>query len=639
MGKSTTQKELIQYSLEEQLKKLFEGITYENDQMKVGVKKINPKEELDTLYRRYKNEIVGPEFPNEEVEDLLPYAESFNEKRFWLVDENPKVRLQNGQQLVSQDGQSFVIKAGEFLNGGVLNDGISEDRQVALERVKTKANKFVYVYRNKKIEKPNSKLYVSIEGEYAIKIFYKPFVRIYFNLLPDKDAILAWVNYLQKTFNEHRIPFQLKYPFNLKNYIYSDSGVLYVSQNHFHIVILLLNDVFEHLADLKILGESVPLFTLQLHKGIGFAEDPFFVKDSFGEHRCKLILEVLKKNNLNSDDIARKITIDKIATEIENKGYGNGFFRNPNTNYKYDFIENSIVVPLFKTFWSSKTYSNAKKASQKLFFKPEIVAKASLHIDSFYRKYNDKYFSYKDLYEEYRNRSGKYRFLALAENYAKELIEKAILDAKKSKDEYQWITYDEGTDESKRKIVFYRLVDEDEKAMIQYFLLKLAEVSKNEYYRTHALKITTKGGIIKEPAQAGDYDKLFQSLQDFIAKNPKQVEVLEKIQKTIDEIKSIKDLSGLDEKLRPLVEIIDDNFEKISLPLKNTFGNYEYCPTFNGKLKIAFIFLVISSPDNFALFINETQTWFNKNKKKVEKTIIKWKKLHEFLTQHPVADT
>lgn len=528
MGAYTTKKEQIQYFLEENLRKLFEGITYEENQMKLDEKKINPKEELNTLYIRYKNEITGFKIPNEDVEDLLPYAESFNEKRFWLIDKNPKVRLQNGQQLISQDGQSFVVKAGEYLNGGFLNEDISNDRHGALEKVSDNANKFVYVYRNKKIEKPNIKLYVSIEGEYAIKIFHKPFVRIYFNLLPDKDTILAWANYLQKTFNEHRIPFQLKYPLNLKSYIYSDSGVLYVSQNHFHIVISLLNDVFEHLSDLKILGQSVPLFTLQLGKGIGFAEDPFFVKDSFGEHRCKLILELLKKNNLSSGE-NRKAEIEKIKNELESKGYENGFFRNSNTNYQYDFEKNLIKVP---TVVESEVGTKLPKNN--------------------YKKDKEKHSSYKDLYEEYRKNLGRYRFLTLAENYAKDLIEKAIFVAEKEvytseKDGYQWITYDETTNESKKKMAFYRLVNDEEKYMIQYFLKKLSEVSKNNYYNTHASRIHIKKEAVKEPSQPSDYKKILQSLQDFINKNPKQVKVIEKVQDTINKIKDTDYLSQSDE--------------------------------------------------------------------------------------------
>lgn len=562
-------------SLLKQVEELLANFVYDGKVLTYQGKFISEKFHDDSIYERYKNEIHGFNFKDQNIEEILPFVNRFNEKRFWQIEYNDKIKLIEGQRLVSQDGQSIIAEAGEYLNGGFFREEDKIENRTPLDPDTSIVRSFVYLYRAKKIDRPKKNLYVNLEGDYAVKVANKPLIRFYFNLLPDLEGIVAWANYLQYTLDRHRIPFQLKYPLNLKNYNYSDSGVLYISQNHYPLVAQVLKEFMENLGGVSIVGKSIPLFTRKLYDGVGFAEDPFSSKDSFGEQRCKLIWKIITTNKLVLGKDSRIDTLETIVAHLKKLKYTDKFYRSPNTDYKYNF----------------DTYFNPSNIDSKTF---SYVKQAILTLEKRIDKVNDETKKY-----------DRYQFLEIAENYAKDLIEKAIWNP--TTNCYDWITYAE-TD---KKEGFYRVVEEPEKRLLKLFLQELVNVKKkNKDYYTNFLNkicVETDSLVLEEK----DYTDLFHkiSLDDDL------INIIQNIQSEIDKIDNVSDILKGSYKL---ASNVNNYYEKLKLPMKNSFGNYEYCPNFDGKLKIAWLFLIAYQPMSFKNLLELYNQWYKKQKNHIK---------------------
>jgi hypothetical protein len=86
------------------------------------------------------------------------------------------------------------------------------------------------------------------------------------------------------------VPFRFKCFIAEPQHDRSDGGVLYFPKEYFGIAAELLAEFVPGLIDR--LGESTPLFTKPVARGIGIAEDPSN-GESFGQHRCRLIAEAV----------------------------------------------------------------------------------------------------------------------------------------------------------------------------------------------------------------------------------------------------------------------------------------------------------------------------------------------------------
>ena len=112
--------------------------------------------------------------------------------------------------------------------------------------------------------------------------------RIYWNVTPEGAPKL--IHLLTTKLNDYKIPFQFKCLNHPELYVRSDAAVLYLSKKHVQIVAIILNAVIPNLE--PYLVDEIPMFTKQLHKGVGYAEDPG-KGQSFGMSRSSTIAEAL----------------------------------------------------------------------------------------------------------------------------------------------------------------------------------------------------------------------------------------------------------------------------------------------------------------------------------------------------------
>lgn len=574
----------LDIDLRQNLKNLLNGFLFDG----TNITNKDGDDFIAALKERYENKrenLSHEKHEHEQVEDIWPFAASFNEKRFWLTINNDKVKLNDGQKLVFQDGQSIIVNPGEYIKGGFLPKEIGNRDDI---------DEFVYLYRVKKIDRPKENYYVNIEGEYAIKIFEKPMIRFYFHLLPQKNRVIEWAEYIQKYLNHYRIPFQIKYPLHLNNYLSADNGVLYIAQNHFPLVAPLVHRVAIEFKDL--FHENVPLLTLKLYDGIGFAEDPFFVDDSYGEHRRSLICKIIEESFKSMTVLDSEEAIDSIMKELIKRGYKE-IYRNANTKYDYNFKEYLKYIELGYGYKDLIIFSEWE----------------------LWNKLTDIYIERKEKYNNLIDDYGRKRFYKIAENYGKDLIEKAVWNP--IANTYHWLTYDKKNGE-----YFYRITHNKEQQQLKRFLHLLAKTSEDNYYGRVAERIgntydDSESSKDDKPEDAVNLEELFEFLESD-ADQPIIV-ILSKIQEALN----TTEYSHMDkEDFQTLAKIIDRYFEKLSLPMKNSFGNYEYCPNYNGKLKIAVLFLLASSsPATLKELLQFYQAWYKKSTDEAQEILKIWK--------------
>ncbi|WP_013321440.1 T3SS effector HopA1 family protein [Gloeothece verrucosa] len=126
-------------------------------------------------------------------------------------------------------------------------------------------------------------------------------VRVYFNFSPDgAAAVMACVT---EQLNERKIPFSFKVLYNPKDYQRHDSGVLYFDKQDYQTVREILAAIYQETQ--TYFKPEIPLFTLELAKGLGLAEEPahrFSEQESFGTHRCQIIANGLLAAWYQSDN-------------------------------------------------------------------------------------------------------------------------------------------------------------------------------------------------------------------------------------------------------------------------------------------------------------------------------------------------
>ena len=84
---------------------------------------------------------------DESVEKLLPHLQEFNENKFWIISENPKIKLNTDELLVEKNSQKLIIGKGDYLKGGSFQDNYSTNNRLTVpsktSTFKLKAKKFV----------------------------------------------------------------------------------------------------------------------------------------------------------------------------------------------------------------------------------------------------------------------------------------------------------------------------------------------------------------------------------------------------------------------------------------------------------------------------------------------------------------
>ncbi|WP_420146956.1 T3SS effector HopA1 family protein [Spirosoma sp.] len=161
--------------------------------------------------------------------------------------------------------------------------------------------------------------------------------RLYFHIQPEGSIhLIEWVT---KTLNRYRIPFQFKCLNHPDLYGRSDAAVLYLQKPSVNIVLALLADALPILS--SYLHPSIPLFTRPIAAGIGFAESPPNPNESFGTSRCGLIAQgivnaVSNEQPADTFDASVQAVFDTIGLSLEHP------YRNPDAQYPYVFPDYTV---------------------------------------------------------------------------------------------------------------------------------------------------------------------------------------------------------------------------------------------------------------------------------------------------------
>jgi hypothetical protein len=111
-------------------------------------------------------------------------------------------------------------------------------------------------------------------------------IRLYWNI--SYDGAPKLISMLTSRLNRFHVPFRLKCATARSQYDRTDVAVVYLAKRFFRITADLMLDVHPEVAEF--LGDSVPLFSKRVAKGLGVAEDPG-TGESFGQSRCHRLAE------------------------------------------------------------------------------------------------------------------------------------------------------------------------------------------------------------------------------------------------------------------------------------------------------------------------------------------------------------
>jgi hypothetical protein len=131
-------------------------------------------------------------------------------------------------------------------------------------------------------------------------------VRFYWNL--DAQAAAPLMNLVTTSLNQRHIPFRLKVVDSETGYSRTDAGVLYVYRDDQEVVVELVEEIYEQLTPCP--KWRTPAFALALAPGLGFAENPLDLTESFGTARCDLLAEgILRAHERRAGNVSERLGV------------------------------------------------------------------------------------------------------------------------------------------------------------------------------------------------------------------------------------------------------------------------------------------------------------------------------------------
>jgi hypothetical protein len=235
----------------------------------------------------------------------------------WVVIDN---KDDDGISLAKKGNRTKKLLPGEFLYEHTAINKESKQKSVRFFLPKEYANEqeaFYYAYGT-----------TAIDNDENFRC------RFYFN--NSFEGNIQLVRLFTGYLNEFKIPFIFKCLVHPFYYGRSDTAVLYVNMQFVNFVFDYLNSIY--LEIMNTLGDSLPLFVYPVSRGIGFAEQPKDVNESFGSHWSKIIAAGMMKAYEESS------TKDKWPEEVlkhiqQNHGYQDlqKLYKNPMSHYSYSF--------------------------------------------------------------------------------------------------------------------------------------------------------------------------------------------------------------------------------------------------------------------------------------------------------------
>ncbi|PWK28885.1 hypothetical protein LV89_00438 [Arcicella aurantiaca] len=525
----------------------------------------------DKMYESYKKNIplLGVQ-SDEVIENVKPFFQDFNIRRFWFKDSQNKIAIKEGQTMAFQEGINIILKPGMYVDGGEAEESKKEDRY----------KEFVYVYYPQKIKLAIENFYVYTYGEYLLRNTNQPIIRFYFSLVPDVSKVRTLTNEIREYFNQRKIPFQYKTPHKLANFGRADTLVLYVAQNHYFYVIEFIISLIK--ANTDILRKEIPLFVKEIAKGVGFAEDPFFAgKDSFGEHRCALVYEAINEIAKNN----KTVSIDEIIDYIKTKGYNTEeFYRNPYTNFDYSFDkeskENVFDMRIGKIYYFP--YNRvALNCGLELMERAVWIDKNTFTWFSYNEDGGQKFYKMLDENEKLEIFSFLDKLLKIKYNRSRfpqkviRIIEEKVGDYKKNQTNYS---------ENLKELL------KESKESYQEILDSLSSIDEADVSSLFSKSKTFLQKI------AIDRTKIYSMIEDNVNEF---IDSWSSANTTSEHIHGIDIMKLSKSEVFREATRIYYKYAKPNYPITNKFTNYEYCPTSKGKLQMGIIMLFVYCPSLF----------------------------------------
>jgi hypothetical protein len=320
--------EAIAITAEKQV--LLKGTMVDVDQDDTYTKEPSGKMLFDTLHRLIYREYYIQ--PCEPLSNELPATASLKENIAALSRANTSTEgFDNGWVVVENREEEDILLAkkgnrikkllpGEFLYEQNGNNKNIKQRSVRFFLPKEYANEqeaFYYAYGT-----------TAIDNDENFRC------RFYFN--SSFEGNLQLVKLFTGYLNEFKIPFIFKCLVHTFYYGRSDTAVLYVNMQYVNFIFDYLNSIYDEIMDT--LRDSLPLFVYPVKRGIGFAEQPNDVNESFGSHWSKIIAAgIMKAFEENS---TKERWPDEVLKHIqENHGYKDlqKLYKNPSSHYPYSF--------------------------------------------------------------------------------------------------------------------------------------------------------------------------------------------------------------------------------------------------------------------------------------------------------------
>ncbi len=165
-------------------------------------------------------------------------------------------------------------------------------------------------------------------------------VRFYWNV--KRSGLTELLRLTTRCLNRFQVPFRFKCLSSATNFTRLDSAVLYVNKKFYRITAELLADV--HARALELLEAEVPLFTKELARGLGLAEDPGN-GESFGMNRCRLVAEAMWNAFLQGSE-APEARVREAVKQFENYGLNlERPYLNARSVDEYDFVPVELAQP------------------------------------------------------------------------------------------------------------------------------------------------------------------------------------------------------------------------------------------------------------------------------------------------------
>jgi hypothetical protein len=131
-------------------------------------------------------------------------------------------------------------------------------------------------------------------------------VRYYWNL--QAQAAATAMKLLTTSLNGLNIPFRFKVLADEASYVRADAGVLYLRNQDVEAAGPVVDESYERLRTR--MKARTPAFTRELAPGLGFAESPSDLRESFGTARCQCLTEgILRAHERHVSDLDGRLQV------------------------------------------------------------------------------------------------------------------------------------------------------------------------------------------------------------------------------------------------------------------------------------------------------------------------------------------